>query len=111
MTATTLILWLGMLTVPRVPPPDPDALMAPPARWVVEGDRLIDERDALDLLPWAPGDSIPANAEARAATILATRLRESGWWGSRVTSETRDHPLRSAFEVKAGETRTIEIGG
>jgi Ca-activated chloride channel family protein len=28
-----------------------------------------------------------------------------------VTSETRDQPLRSAFEVKAGETRTIEIGG
>ncbi len=28
-----------------------------------------------------------------------------------VTSEARDHPLRSAFEVKAGETRTIEIGG
>ena len=28
-----------------------------------------------------------------------------------VTSETRDQALRGAFEVKAGETRTIEIGG
>ncbi len=28
-----------------------------------------------------------------------------------VTSETRDRPLQSAIEVKAGENRTIEIGG
>jgi Ca-activated chloride channel homolog len=28
-----------------------------------------------------------------------------------VTSEAHDRPLRGAFEVKAGETRTIEIGG
>jgi len=28
-----------------------------------------------------------------------------------VTSETRDKQLRSAFEVKAGETRTFDIGG
>ena len=28
-----------------------------------------------------------------------------------VTSETRDKQLRSAFELKAGETRTLDIGG
>lgn len=28
-----------------------------------------------------------------------------------VSSETRERPLQSAFEVKAGENRTIEIGG
>jgi Ca-activated chloride channel family protein len=28
-----------------------------------------------------------------------------------VRSETRDRPLQSAIEVKAGENRTIEIGG
>jgi Ca-activated chloride channel family protein len=28
-----------------------------------------------------------------------------------VTSETRDKQLRSAFELKAGETRTFDIGG
>ena len=28
-----------------------------------------------------------------------------------VTSETRDKQLRSAFELKAGETRTFDVGG
>ena len=51
----------------RIPLPllRPIALPAPPGfvldRWELEGSRLIDLDEAARILPWAPGDSIPAD--------------------------------------------------
>ena len=98
MHGALFLLWFGWVAPPPASPP---ALVPPPDRWIVEGDRILDDRDAVELFPWSPGDSIPSDAPAEAARLVEASLRRGGWWAADVRGERRDREI--ALIVDAGE--------
>jgi outer membrane protein insertion porin family len=88
-------------------------------RWALEGDPLVDAREAGRILPWAPGDSLPADGPERAADLLRQRLVDAGWWAATVSGEVRaleERPERGvvALRIDAGEpvvVGEIEVRG
>jgi outer membrane protein insertion porin family len=94
------------------------AAVAPPVRlerWVLEGDHLLDEDDAVAILPWAEGDSLPADGPQAAAETLHQRLVAAGWWDATVTPSVRadeeDAGVVVTLRLDAGEPVVVgEIG-
>jgi outer membrane protein insertion porin family len=80
-----LALW-GLAGAPAASEPSGFVL----ERWELAGDRLLDLDEAASFLPWAPGDSVPADGPATAAERIRERILAGGWWRAAVfASEER----------------------
>ncbi len=90
---------------------------APPFRLEgveLEGDRLIDEDEALRGMTWRAGDLVPVHVPRETAAALQARLVRAGWWAADVgfrLSEETERGRRLTFVVEAGEPVVVgEIG-
>lgn len=102
MDVAVLLIWglAGALGAPAGQSADPAAPLVL-ERWELSGAPLLDADEALGLLPWAPGDSLPPGAPDAAATILQERLVAAGWWGATVSPAVHEGIVELA--VRAGE--------
>jgi outer membrane protein assembly factor BamA len=93
-------------TAQTPPAPPLDFLLT---RWELAGDRLLDVEDMAAFLPWAPGDSVPADAPVRAATKVREHLVAAGWWQAAVSGDAAEGVV--TLTIDAGEPVVVgEIG-
>jgi outer membrane protein insertion porin family len=78
-------------------------------RWELAGDRLLDLDDAAAFLPWAPGDSVPADGPSVAAERIREKIVAAGWWRASVSASAEAGVVTLA--VDAGEPVVVgEVG-